>query len=156
MLNIQQREITLYLNCSQIAVKCRPILSQIPEPAHPFSSIDLFHSHEKTTCTYGRVNGGNFCLIAQSFMLSLLHQLFESLSFVANSVFQRSGSSPCCITSRRLDGLDSVRPWRSHKKPHEQGERHEHGSTTCTYGRVTGVSLRFVAEYLRHSGLLAV
>jgi hypothetical protein len=70
--------------------------------------MDLSHRHGRTTCAYEGVNGVNFRLIARSFALSLLRQLFESLCFVADSVsFCRSGSTPSCIASRRLDHLES-------------------------------------------------
>jgi hypothetical protein len=66
------------------------------------------HEHMSTPCAYEGVNRVNFHLIAQSFALSLLRQLFESLSFVADSVsFRRSGSTRFCIASRRLDRLES-------------------------------------------------
>jgi hypothetical protein len=70
--------------------------------------MDLSHQNERLICGYKGVNGVNFHLIAQSFAPSLLCQLFESLSFIADSVsFRRSGSTPSCVASRRLDRLES-------------------------------------------------
>jgi hypothetical protein len=74
MLNLQQRDVTRYTNCSQIAVKCRLIPCQIRAPGNPFSSIDPWHSHEKTTCAYDGVNG-----VSLSFGDEFLRQLFRPL-----------------------------------------------------------------------------
>jgi hypothetical protein len=49
--------------------------------------MDLSHSHELLICAYEGVNGVNSHLIAQSFALSLLRQLLESIRFIPNSVF---------------------------------------------------------------------
>jgi hypothetical protein len=80
LINLQQRDIPWYLNCGQIAGRFPVKFQRLIR--YPFSSIDPWHSLEKTTCAYDEVNGVNSRLIAQFFALSLLHQLFESLCFM--------------------------------------------------------------------------
>jgi hypothetical protein len=56
-------------------------------------SMGESHEYGKTACAYGGVNGVTFRLVAQSFVLGLLHQLCESRCFTANSVFFRRPQS---------------------------------------------------------------
>jgi hypothetical protein len=67
------------------------------------------HEHGNTTCAYEGVNGVNFCVIAQSFALSLPRQLFESLRFI-NSVFFRRPECTPSSANRRLDSIRSRIP----------------------------------------------
>jgi hypothetical protein len=114
------------MNCRQIAVKCRLIPSQIPVPdiplplslativlgsVHliPFSSIDVSHLNERTTCAYGK-SMESISAFSSITSASASASACSSLCLFANSrLIQMSHTLPLCTPSSPKRRLDSVR-----------------------------------------------